>query len=852
MIIKPFLPLCLVCLLLSCAFPAAQATDITVIDEFGFVTAFDENESAASDVNINFASDIDFMGDVRMKGAKNTNATVDYHVRTNGYDVTFSSPRDFAIDGGANTTVHLYDTITLGAWLVVANGTLQVNSGANVEFEDCLVGDTSNYPHSVNARLVVDGGRLRITNDLKASDSMQNNSVSVKNGGRLEVGGNASIANGNNALHVSGADSAAVIEGILFLNNDAGTGIAKASVDSGGLLESTGMVLGSNAGPGGTGEITVAGAGTQLVVKSRSFTAPSRTNTSASSISARDGAAITVLGGGGNRNIVMNGFIEVGQDARLEMLAGSSSQYAAIDLRDGSTLISGEKRELRIENRGTFRSEHGRLAADEVNFKAGSIYEVHLAGADCDRFEADLATGSGRFVIESGAEMRPVIADTSIYKLGQSHAYQVVTLTTGAMDGGFDVQRSLTLDKTFINEGTRGTLRIARDAAYADLLPPGSNVNPVNVARAFDEALARGGLSEANRVFLNTLDAVTGIDEYLDIIKSARADHHAVSLVHSMHDARTFQNLVFGRMNLSGDDILSGNEFTVGAARGDALASPRVSCGGFKLWGQAIGTEEKRRRDDGYAAFRYRQAGLVLGADRYFGAFLFGAAAGYSHGRTRFDNLYGAEDADVLNLAVYGRYRHGGFRLDASVGYASAWRDVSRYGSLGRAEFKPRDDVWSGGVMAGYEFATGAWRATPEAGAFVYHVRRGSGSEKGTGLLPRYSWDRESTTSGEFPVGARLAYAGWGGPSARLKPEVSAHYVFMGGSRRVGSHLGLAADPAIRFVNYAPGRGDGYMRLAARLATRLNDRADLDISYRASIGHKWHEQTLGVGLSMDF
>ncbi len=827
---KALLPLCLV-FLLSPGFAApAGAVDVQVSDAAGLEAAFDEDENTTV-VRVYLTSDIDLAGDLELKGAKNTDAPVDYHLRTDGHVLSSTGGgADFAIDGGARTVVHLYDAISLDATLVVANGALTVEEGADVAFAFSLVGDDANYPHAADARLTVDGGTLRIVNTLSMKDAAANNRVSVENGGRLEVGGNAEMAHGNNTLRVSGAGSAAVIGGVLFLNNEAGTsGVAGASVESGGLLETDGLVLGGFASAVDAGEITVSGAGSRLVVNAMAFSGPSRTNASASSIRADGGALITLRGGDG-LNVAMSGYIAVGADARLEMLADAAARRAAVDLRyDGAPPLSGEARELRVEAGGTFRSELGLLAAEGARFEAGSLYEVHVDGPAHDELRADL---NGSFAIDAGATLLPVIADTTFFQQGAVHTYQTIALDNGGMDGAFAVRRSLTLDKVFFTDASGGFLRIARDAAYAAIPPPGAARNLLRAARAFDAALARSDLSAANRAFFNILDAQTDPGAYMDILHAARADHHPVSLVNSMGDARVFQELVFERMS-----------------RTDGGASP---CG-VSLWSRVIEARENRREDGGPADIRSRRSGLALGAESAAGSFRFGAAAGYVRGRARYGSLYGGDGSEVLNLAAYGQYRRGAFRLDLGAGYASAWRDLSREGTLGRAESAPRDDVWSGGALLGWVVpALDGWRAAVEAGAFVRHVRRASGEESGSGFLPRYVWDAARATSLEFPLGFRLGRVFRRGSSFVLTPEASARCVFLGGSRSIVSGLGLADDPSVRFVNCAPERGDGYARFGARLAARLCGRVELDVSASVAISGKWREQSLSAGLAVDF
>ncbi|MCC8180455.1 MAG: autotransporter domain-containing protein [Planctomycetes bacterium] len=302
-----------------------------------------------------------------------------------------------------------------------------------------------------------------------------------------------------------------------------------------------------------------------------------------------------------------------------------------------------------------------------------------------------------------------------------------------------------------------------------------------------------------------------------------------------------------------------------GLASSSGLASPAamygvrdsISAGQSRIWAGGFGTWAKQDGKSNLPGYKYDSQGAVLGYEYTLGCLNLGFAAAYSRGDLKVRDLQYKNEADLLNLALYGSYVHqSGFYLEGGLGYGHGWNEYKvnsvavpggvkkgKYGSdlfSASAEFGyiarlPQDFAFIPSVGLDYTYSRNeSWRENVSDPALLAN-RFASGHEHGL----------------DIPLGFRLTRMfRFGCDGGYIVPELRAAYVYSANKSQAAVNASFVGAPGqMRMIGTDPGRS--HWRIGAGVAGQLNSRVDmrLDYDFETRSGFRGHSLNAAVGLS---
>ncbi|MDL2226399.1 autotransporter outer membrane beta-barrel domain-containing protein [Deltaproteobacteria bacterium OttesenSCG-928-M10] len=293
-------------------------------------------------------------------------------------------------------------------------------------------------------------------------------------------------------------------------------------------------------------------------------------------------------------------------------------------------------------------------------------------------------------------------------------------------------------------------------------------------------------------------------------------------------------------------------------------ASPLALSGGegygegfSRLWAGGFGGWNEQKSRENLPGYEYDSRGLALGYEYSRDNFNLGLAAAYSGGDLKINELGYKNEADVLNLALYGTWLHdSGFYLEGGLGYGHARNDY-RVHSLsvpgGVKKGKYDSDAFSLNLELGYlAQLAGGFNLIPSLGLEYTHLSNDSWTEGVNNAVLVANRFRSGSDSGlDIPVGLRLnKMFACGDDGGFIIPEIRVAYVYAADKSRPSITSGFAGTPGgMKMVGVDP--GDNHWRIGAGLTGQVNDRVGLNLDYdlETKSGFKSHNLTATVGFS---
>ncbi|MCC8179943.1 MAG: autotransporter domain-containing protein, partial [Planctomycetes bacterium] len=289
-------------------------------------------------------------------------------------------------------------------------------------------------------------------------------------------------------------------------------------------------------------------------------------------------------------------------------------------------------------------------------------------------------------------------------------------------------------------------------------------------------------------------------------------------------------------------------------------ASLRDVQGGMsRIWAGGFGSWAKQESKNTFAGYKYDSQGAALGYEYSAGNLNLGFAAAYSRGDLKVSDLRYKNEADLLNLAVYGTYVHqSGFYGEAGLGYGHGWnkyhvdaiavpggKKKGRYGS----------DAVSASLELGYIAALPQkFTLIPSLGAEYRYLRNSGWSESVTDpalAANRFASGHEHAL--DIPVGLRFnRLFRFGCDGGYIIPEVRASFIYQANRARPSILAGFADAGGVRNAGLRgvdPGRS--HWRLGAAVSGRFNSRIDFSLEYEYQIrsGYDGHDLNAEVGVA---
>ena len=385
----------------------------------------------------------------------------------------------------------------------------------------------------------------------------------------------------------------------------------------------------------------------------------------------------------------MNGSIAGSGDGNDGGRLGGNGTVGAATIASGGTVAPGN-------SIGTL------VVAGDVNFAAGSIYEVELTPA-----ESDLIRASGVATIAGG----------TVHALPAAGVYVpdsrlTILEATGGVTGTFD---ALTEDAPFVD------LSLSYDATHAYLGVARNEVAFCDVTQTPNQCASADGaesLGAGNAVF----DAIAALPD----AASARlafdllsGEVHASAKGVLLDDSRYLREAVEARIRAARGEIA-----TVAMpllAYGEGGAEPAAAdTERFAAWGQAIGAWGEIDGDGNAAEIDRSAGGLLLGVDAAVADnWRVGLVTGYSRTSFDVDDRASSGDSDDVHLGVYGGGRWGAWGVSAGAAYT--WHAIETQRAVvfpGFAEtLSADDDAGTAQIFgeAGYKIERGSYAFEPFA-----------------------------------------------------------------------------------------------------------------------------------------
>ena len=302
--------------------------------------------------------------------------------------------------------------------------------------------------------------------------------------------------------------------------------------------------------------------------------------------------------------------------------------------------------------------------------------------------------------------------------------------------------------------------------------------------------------------------------------------------------AATQQQNVFGRLrqlrNARGTPSQYGMALSMVGLHGGGLSLPLAANDArgngrsrdFGLWTAGSIVLGEREANGVGNGFDLRSDGITLGADRAFGDFVFGAAAGAGWGSTDFAGDRSTQDASQRSLMVYGLWRgNGHWYADGMLGWGRLDFDLARWSATANAlaTAKREGDQQFGELSVGYIRRGKAVDITGYGRLEASRTTLDAYSEQGLGLYDLAYRDQRIDNSA-IAVGVE----------GRHSMQLGEHAVRPFWSLEYRNALRNDGDAAMNYV---------VMPVASDYALRLRSYADnlwsLGVGLDAALGPDW-------------
>ncbi len=310
-------------------------------------------------------------------------------------------------------------------------------------------------------------------------------------------------------------------------------------------------------------------------------------------------------------------------------------------------------------------------------------------------------------------------------------------------------------------------------------------------------------------------------------------------------------NIQRGGWTLSGQDL---RHLLASLGGGGPGADVDTNLGALGIFASGTFNFGNRDSTENQTGFDFKTRELTLGADyRFTDQFVLGTALSYTAIDTDMDGNGGYLDTRGYGLTLYGTYYPSGhFYIDGMVNYG--WNDYDQRRNVAyrvqNADINQSFDSSYGGQQffidlgAGYEFARGNLSFGPEVRLSYLDVRVDSFQERADGSNPGSAWavaiEEQNLQSLVSSVGGRASYLidqPWG----VLQPQVEfswlhefeddSHFVrgrFIEGAVVPDNLFQLVMDPVDK----------DYFRLGLGLSARFNRGPSALIQYRTLFGYQ--------------
>lgn len=317
----------------------------------------------------------------------------------------------------------------------------------------------------------------------------------------------------------------------------------------------------------------------------------------------------------------------------------------------GDTIVSGV---IAPGNRGI-----GTLNVGNVIFNAGSIYEVELNATG----QSDKLLASGAATINGGSVR--VLAGVGNY--ASATTYTILT-AAGGRTGTFT--SGVTSNLAFLDP----LLSYDTNNVYLTMTRNGTAFRNVGIT---PNQIAAGdgveSLGSGNPVYNAVLNLSAPQARYA--FDQLSGEIHASMRTVMLEDSRFVRNAVNDRLRASfgGVGAADGNVVTYEDGRPRPVAA---TTDGMAVWGHAFGSWGRWNSDGNAARLSRSTGGFFFGMDAAaFGAWRFGALAGYSRTNFNVKDRQSSGTSDNYHVGLFGGTRWGDFAFRTGAAYA--WHAIS-------------------------------------------------------------------------------------------------------------------------------------------------------------------------------
>ncbi|MGY6272023.1 autotransporter domain-containing protein [Achromobacter denitrificans] len=522
---------------------------------------------------------------------------------------------------------------------------------------------------------VVNGGTLRAG----SANGLAANTAYIVNGGTLDLNGHglamSSLSGNGGTVALAAAN--------LTLNQDADTAYAGAFSGTGSLLKTgTGVLILTGDSSAFTGDTTIGG-GSQLVVGTAAGGAL--------------GGALTIASGG-----LLAGTGMIGSPGSTVRVAAGAIHTPGNSI--GVQHIAGD-----YINRGTLRIEATPEAADRI-VVAGS---VDITGAALDLV------------------LTPT--DAPGWKAINGPMTIIDKQSAGAVTGSFDpVTKNLLFLEAALDyaggDGNDVTLQLVRNGLTFGQV--GVTRNQIAAGAAIDR-LGSGNPLWRSIALTNDPNAVR---ESFDALSG---EIHASMQTALIEDSRYVRNAANDRLRAALAAPGASSAPAAAHAGTDADSPVRVAGdhAGPVFWSQGFGSWGETDGDGNAARLDRESGGLLLGADRQFGRWRFGALAGYGHTRVKTPGRDASGSSRNIHLGAYAGTAWRNLALRAGAAYSWHELETGRNVAIPGYADSLSADYRAGTLQAfgelGYRIEAGNIRMEPFASLAHVRVRSSGYTEQG-------------------------------------------------------------------------------------------------------------------------
>ncbi|MBV8427826.1 MAG: autotransporter domain-containing protein, partial [Hyphomicrobiales bacterium] len=478
--------------------------------------------------------------------------------------------------------------------------------------------------------------------------------IFVQQGGTLTLAGTLSV-NGNSVVGGTGG-SAGAGNGSAFGSGIFLQGNSTVVFQPGaGQVQTVADVItdqnGSMAGSGGSGGLTLSGAGTLVLSAVDTFTGPTTVTTGTLAVTGSIANSITTVSNGGT-------------------VAGSGT-LGGLVAQAGGTVAPGALAPFTTLN-----------VTGNASFAAGSIFLVNINGAG----QNDKLLVTGTATLTGGTVQ--VLAGTGI-----TAASRFTLLTaSGGVTGAF-AQVTASTNLAFL---TPVLSEDANDVFLSFLLPGGAPPPPAFPSVAVtpgQKATAAAVQALGSGPLFNAVigQSATGARQAFDALSG---EIHATAVSAAFEDDRLPREAILDRLSQPLATPLLGVASTMTAAyasdlptrKGPPIApievrmyQPRL----FDLWGQGFGDWGRGKGDGNAASFDRSTGGFIIGGDVSAIGFAgsewrLGAAGGYTNDTVHVDQRLSSADFENVFGAIYAGASYGAVHVRAGAIYGSNSLSTSR------------------------------------------------------------------------------------------------------------------------------------------------------------------------------